>query len=231
VFCVSAFTRDEAIRHGAGAASRFQVTHLGVNREWFAAARAPDAPEARPTMIFVGLLKPHKNVARMLRAFAQVRDRVPHRVVLVAGHRGVRNIDREAMAMVEQLGDRVELVQDLAQPDLIARVGAADVALLCSLHEGFGLPALEAMAAGTPVLASRAGSLAEVCEDAAFYCDPYSEEDIARGMLALAGDAPLRARLAAAGRARAATFSWDACAQITAAGLAGALRGLDGGTR
>jgi glycosyltransferase involved in cell wall biosynthesis len=230
VFCVSAFTRDEAIRHGAGEASRFEVTHLGVNREWFAPTPAPRNPST-PTMIFVGLMKPHKNVARMLRAFAQVRDRLPHRVVLVARHHGVRNVDQDAMRLVAQLGDRVELVEDIALPDLITRVRDADFALLCSLHEGFGLPALEAMAAGTPVLASRSGSLPEVCGDAALYCDPRSEHDIARGMLSLAGDAALRTRLAAAGRARAATFSWDACAGITASGLARVLHDLGASAR
>ena len=103
---------------------------------------------------------------------------------------------------------------------MIAHVRAAQFAAQPSLHEGFGLPALEAMAAGTPVLAGRAGAMPEVCGDAALYCDPESEDDIARGLLALAADPPLRARLAAAGRARARVFSWERCAATTAAALA-----------
>ncbi len=177
-------------------------------------------------MIFVGLLKPHKNVARLLRAFARVRDRIPHRIVLVARHRDVRNVDRDALALARSLGERVELVQDLPFAELVARVHAAQAALQPSLHEGFGLPAVEAMAAGTPVLAGRAGAMPEVCGDAALYCDPESEDDIARALVALGTDADLRTRLAEAGRRRAHAFSWDACAADTAQALTAALTAL-----
>src|SRR4029079_3729589 len=99
---------------------------------------------------------------------------------------------------------------------LAALMCDADVLVQPSLAEGFGLPPLEAMAAGTPVLAARAGALPEVCGDAARYCDPRSERDIAEKLLELLSDAALRARLAAAGRARAASYTWERCAQGTA---------------
>ena len=229
VFCVSDFTRREVLRHCALDPARLHVTALGVDPAWLAAgAAAPAAEAGPPTMIFVGLLKPHKNVLRLLKAFAQVRDRIPHRLVLVARHRDVRSIDRAALSLAQAMPDRVELVQDLPVAALVARVAQAQFAVQPSLHEGFGLPALEAMAAGVPVLAGRAGALPEVCGDAALYCDPASEEDIARGLVALAGDAPLRARLARDGRERAKTFSWDACAAATAQALDAALRAPDG---
>ena len=224
VLCVSEFTRGEAVRFGACNRDQATVTPLGVDSSWFTTPRAnPAPPHDPPTIIYVGLLKPHKNVTRLLRAFAQVSNDIPHRLVLVAHHARVRNVDREALALIAQLSDRVELIDDLPQNDLVTRVQTAAFAVLPSLHEGFGLPALEAMAAGTPVLAGRAGALPEVCGDAALYCDPLSEESIARGLTQLAGDAPLRARLAAAGRARAATFSWDTCAAQTVAALTHAL--------
>jgi len=93
-----------------------------------------------------------------------------------------------------------------------------------SLHEGFGLPALEAMAAGVPVLASNAGALPEVCGEAAVYCDPRSEDEIARCLLLLASDEALRKRLSAAGRLRAQGFTWEACAHITQNALRDALQ-------
>jgi len=225
VCCVSAFTRGEAEKFGACGPGEATVTPLGVDPVWStaAAALAGNAREL-PTIIFVGLLKPHKNVTRLLRAFESVSAAIPHRLVLVAHHARVRNVDRDALALIARLGDRVELIDDLPQDELVARVQAAQFSVLPSLHEGFGLPALEAMAAGTPVLAGRAGALPEVCGDAALYCDPTSEEDIAQGLLRLAGDSALRAELAAAGRVRAATFSWDACAALTAAALERALR-------
>jgi glycosyltransferase involved in cell wall biosynthesis len=155
-----------------------------------------------------------------------VKTRIPHRLVLVARHEGLRHVDRDALRLLRTLGDRVALVSDLPLAELIACVGAAEFVAIPSLHEGFGLPALEAMAAGTPVLAGRAGALPEVCGDAAEYCDPRSVEDIARGLLSLASDPPLRARLAAAGRLRASIFTWDRCAETTAKALEAALQAL-----
>ena len=230
VVCASEFTRGEALRLSDLDPQRVTVSLLGVDHAWLAADEPPPVPihpSAPPTIIFVGLLKPHKNVARLLRAFARVQDRIAHRMVLVARHHDIRNVDREALALARTLADRVELVEDLPFGELVARVKAAQFAVQPSLHEGFGLPALEAMAAGTPVLAGRAGALPEVCGDAAVYCDPTSEDDIARGLLALATDAGLRARLAAAGRVRARAFSWDACAATTALALSAALRTLE----
>jgi glycosyltransferase involved in cell wall biosynthesis len=230
VFCISEFTRGEAIARGGLDPARLVVTPLGVDRIWAALPtaalheRVDDAPS--PTIVFVGLLKPHKNVARLLQAFDQVKARIPHRLLLVAQHEGLRHVDRDALRWLRTLGDRVALVSDLPLAELIARVGSADFLAIPSLHEGFGLPALEAMTAGTPVLAGRAGALPEVCGDAAEYCDPCSVEDIARGLLSLASDPPLRARLAAAGRLRASIFTWDRCAETTVKALETALQAL-----
>ena len=129
---------------------------------------------------------------------------------------------------VATLGDRVELIESLPFAELVARTRAAEFAALPSLYEGFGLPALEAMTVGTPVLAAHAGALPEVCGDAAVYCDPLSVDDIARGLLLLATVPVLRARLSAAGTARSAAFSWDRCASTTVAALEAELGRLSG---
>jgi len=231
VFCVSEYTRREAIARGALDAARLLVTPLGVAREWFSASPAVQDPAVqgdalRPTILFVGLLKPHKNVVRLLQAYDRVKALIPHRLVLVARRTGVRNIDPEVMPWIQALGDRVELLESLPQAELAARIRSADFVALPSLHEGFGLPALEAMAAGTALLVARAGALPEVCENAAAYCDPRSVDDIARGLLLLASDSSLRKRLAAAGVARAATFTWERCASTTADALAAELGNL-----
>lgn len=218
VLCVSQFTRAEAMRLGRIPASRTTVTHLAADDAWFqpnAEGRPAPVRGAARTIVCVGLLKPHKNLARLLRAFARVCERIPHRLVLVARHHGVRNVDREALDLALAMPERVELVESLPFAELVNRVAGAEFAVQPSLHEGFGLPALEAMAAGVPVLAGHAGALPEVCGEAAEYCDPASERDIERALLALATDADLRRRLAAEGRKRARTFSWDACARLT----------------
>lgn len=229
VLCVSEFTRAEALRLGRIPADRATVTHLAADEAWFAAAteaaatRAAHPNGSTPTIVSVGLMKPHKNHARLLRAFARLRERIPHRLVLVARRHGVRHLDREALELAHAMPDRVELVDSLPFADLVRVVARAEFVALPSLHEGFGLPALEAMAAGVPVLAGRAGALPEVCGEAAVYCDPQAEADIERALLALATDGELRHRLAAAGRERARSFSWDACARLTTQALFAAL--------
>jgi glycosyltransferase involved in cell wall biosynthesis len=231
VLCVSQFTRGEALRFSRLDPAHVHVTPLGVDPAWRTVDGAPRNPAAVPTMIYVGLLKPHKNVARLLRAFLSVCDKIPHRLVLIAGHSGIRNIDEDALALARAHADRVELIEHIPFRELVARVKAAQFAVQPSLHEGFGLPALEAMAAGTPVLVGRAGALPEVCADAAFYCDPESVDDIARGLVELANDAALRARLAAAGLARSEMFSWETCAAATVGALEAALGTLRGDSR
>lgn len=236
VFCVSEFTRREAIERAGLDPARLVVTPLAVGTHWLARPAETSDPakiETRspPTIVFVGLMKPHKNIARLLQAFDRVKEAIPHRLVLVARRAGLARIDREVLPQVRALGERVELVEDLPVADLVARVRSAQFAVLPSLSEGFGLPALEAMAVGTPVLAARAGALPEVCGDAAAYCDPMTVEDIARGLLSLASDPMLRSRLASAGIARAAAFSWDRCASVTADALDAELRSLGAGRK
>ena len=193
VLCVSEFTRREAIDHGGLDATRLVVTPLGVAGAWRMGAATPmvqssEGEIARPAILCIGLMKRHKNIARLLQAFDSVKARIPHRLVLVARHTGLRTIDPDVMRRVRALGDRVELIDYLPLPELVMRARSAEFVALPSLYEGFGLPALEAMTVGTPVLAGRAGALPEVCADAAVYCDPLSVDAIARGLLTLASD-------------------------------------------
>jgi glycosyltransferase involved in cell wall biosynthesis len=99
----------------------------------------------------------------------------------------------------------------------------ATAVVVPSLYEGFGLPALEAMRLGCPVVASHAAALPEVCADAALYVDPLSPADIARGMQRVADDPALRQRLVDAGHARAAHFTWAASARALHGALAGVM--------
>jgi glycosyltransferase involved in cell wall biosynthesis len=215
VICASEFTRGEAIRLGRIDAATISVVPLGVDPDW-AAGATPPAPASIPYLLFVGLVKPHKNLRRLLLAFEAIAPMIPHRLIVVGRHTGLRGVDAAALALARRLAPRVELVECLPRAQLAAMVAGAELLVQPSLYEGFGLPPLEAMAAGTPVLAARAGALPEVCGDAALYCDPGSAADIGRGIREALGDDQLRARLRARGRERVRAFTWRACAQATA---------------
>ncbi len=165
-------------------------------------------------VLYVGINKPHKNLRRLVEAFAEAER--PNDVVLVmAGREDPRHPTGAALAKAAGLADRVLCLGDVADPDLPALYSAATVFAFPSLYEGFGLPPLEAMACGTPVICSRAGSLPEVVGDAGLLFEPRDSSDLARALSALLNDAALRQQLAEAGRARARRFSWDAAAKAT----------------
>jgi glycosyltransferase involved in cell wall biosynthesis len=222
VLCASEATRRDAVARAGLDPERLRVVHLGAGPAW-QRAEAPRADGDAPYIVYVGLLKPHKNAAALLRAFASIADRIPHRLVLIGKHRGVRDVDAAALELAQRMAPRVELHDSVAQPDLIRIVAGAQLLVQPSLHEGFGLPPLEAMACGVPVVAARIAALEEVGGDAAFYCDPHSVPDIGAAMLRVLGDPALRATMRERGRTRASALTWDACASATADVIAEAI--------
>ena len=221
----SEFSRSEMRRVVGEARGHLMVAPLAVGAEWFSAgsARSNGNGSGAPYLVYVGNMKRHKNVPALVRAFRAIADRIPHRLLLIGRREGLRadpELDRE----ISRGDARVELVGELADDALRSCIAHADAFVTTSLYEGFGLPALEAMALGVPCVVSAAGSLPEVCADAALYCDPTDEKTIAARMLEIVGDRDLRSRIVARGRERAREFSWDRCAEQTAAVLEGALR-------
>lgn len=207
VMFMSEFSRREFVEL-VGEPRGSRVTHLGVNDRWFQRDTS-EPPEADPYFLCVGLLKPHKNHARLLEAFASIRDSIPHSLVMVG------DAERLRTSTQLRLGPRVKRMTHLTDAELQRYMQHATALVFPSLYEGFGLPPLEAMAIGTPVIASRAAAIPEVCGDAALYVDPLSVQDIADAMRRVAGDRALRDELTRKGAARAKLFSWDATAAAT----------------
>src|SRR5947207_6894649 len=167
-----------------------------------------------PLVLSVSARRPHKNLVRLLEAFALVRPE-PAPLLVLPGYRTV--FEHEVTAAIERLGlgDRVLTLGWIPDPDLEGLYAAAACFVFPSLAERFGLPVLEAMERGVPVASSRASSLPEVGGDAVLYFDPLEVAAIADAVERLLADRGLAARLAAAGRTRAAEFRWERTARET----------------
>jgi glycosyltransferase involved in cell wall biosynthesis len=172
----------------------------------------------RPYVVSVCRAYPHKNLAGLLRAFAVLRARGRRDVGLVlVGERARSGGELDRLAGDLGLGGAVVFTGFTDQDDLSALYSGADVFAFPSLAEGYGLPILEAMACGTPVVASDASAVPEAVGGAGVVADARDPEAFAAALGQVLDDAALRERLGASGRARAASFSWEKTAAATVA--------------
>jgi glycosyltransferase involved in cell wall biosynthesis len=167
-----------------------------------------------PFILTVGARRPHKNHPALVQAFAQIAEHIPHDLVFV-GPPDARFLDQTAEAVkLWQIQHRVRFLDWVPEDDLPAFYRMADVVVLPSMIEGFGLPALEAMASGTVVIASGNTSFAEVMGDTGVLIDPVSPGCLSDEILKLLSRHPAeRHRLGLAGRERAKSFTWERTAQ------------------
>ena len=165
-------------------------------------------------MLFAGALEPRKNIVRLLDAvqLLQTKSRPVPPLVLV-GSSGWRN--DQIMTRIRSAGSWLVLLGAVPRSDLVALMGGASVLAYPSLSEGFGLPVLEAMACGAPVVAARIPPIVEIAGDAAVLVNPHDAEDIAGGLARVLEDGRLRLDLARRGLAQAAKFSWERTATGT----------------
>jgi len=169
-------------------------------------------------ILYVGGMAVHKNLITLIKAFFLLKQGkgIPHRLVVVGGQYHTHNETR-VLDLVSDWGPQeVIFTGVVSDEDLVALYNAADLSVLPSLYEGFGLVALEAMACGVPVVASRAGALPEVIGDAGILVDnPTNESELAAAMDRVLSDQALKQKLMAAGLQRASHFSWENTAQST----------------
>ena len=167
-------------------------------------------------LLFTGTLEPRKNVTGLLTAYRALCDRKPSTPSLVlAGRRGWLYDEIFSRIAALKLQDRVRLVENLPNEEFVALYNAAALLVLPSFYEGFGLPVLEAMACGTPVVCSERGSLPEIAGDAALLINPDDLDGLAAAMERALDDEPLRAQLRSRGFANVARFSWEKTARET----------------
>jgi glycosyltransferase involved in cell wall biosynthesis len=169
----------------------------------------------RPFLLYVGVDRPHKNLARVIAAYAKAAATTPHDFVLVGQTSSGRGTVEDAVARAG-VRERVKQLGYLDDRDLRVAYAAADAFVLCSLVEGFGLPVVEAMRSGTPVVTSRNGSTGDIGRDAALLVDPHSVESITTALLSVCSDSALREDLRRRGLRRAEDFTWERAAARTA---------------
>ncbi len=207
-----------------------RVVPNGVEHERFSPPSGPDDPRiararehtcvAGPYVLYAARLEhPGKNHLRLLRAFAASRARDTHTLALAGGDWGARKQIVE-LARKLRLGERVKLVGFVPDDVLPGLVAGADAVAMLGLHEGFGLPALEALASGRPVLASRTGALPEVVGSLAALCDPHDDASVRDALERALFDDALRAHARDEGPAWARAHDW----QLTADGVLDACR-------
>lgn len=219
----SAFSRDDLIAEYGLDPKKISVIPYGIGPEFFAAAGASEEEAARvlarlgiekPYILSVGRLNPRKNLPVLARAFDRLKKStgLPFRLVL-AGPADYRT--KETLEAVSGAAPDVRVAGFVPDRDLPILYREAEIFVYPSLFEGGGLPALEAMAAGTPVIASNTSSLPEMVGEAGILVDPESVDDIARALVRLATDPDLRRTLREKGRTRAGTMTWESAARAT----------------
>lgn len=214
VLTVSEYSRQKIIAWSGVAPD--QVVNVGNGVSPAYAPAGPVYAPGHPYLLCISNRRPHKNEERLLHAFA--RAELPSAVQLLFS--GTPTPALSTLVATLGITTRVRFLGRIAEADLPALYRGAQALVFPSLHEGFGLPVVEAMACGTPVITSSVTSLPEVAGDAALLVDPLQADEIAAAMGQLLADHDLSARLREKGLRRAQQFSWDAVAQRVAAVLA-----------
>jgi len=215
ILCVSRFTAVELTRLTGISAEKLSVILLGANESWYHIKKL-QRPESKPYLLYVGNVKPHKNLSSLVAAFEMIADVIPHDLLIVGKKDDLITADKDVEYRASGLGNRVRFT-GLVEEELLQQYFVhADALVFPSLYEGFGLPPLEAMACGCPVIVSNSASLPEVCGDAVIYCNPEDPSDIAEKIrLVVLDENNLRETMRQNGIEQAKKFTWEKCARET----------------
>ncbi len=227
ILTVSHFSRQELVRHMGVAADRIDVVHEAADPAFrhvpgtHVPARFREQLEGAPFVLYVGSVEPRKNLATLVAAYAALQAKARHPARLaIAGGSGWLNSDVHAEVERHGLQDRVRFLGFVSDQELLELYNSCALFCYPTLYEGFGLPVIEAMSCGAPVVTSRVASIPEVGGDAVVYVDePRDVTALAEALRAVLEDPARQASLREAGLRQAARFSWDRAARETLAVL------------
>jgi len=221
VIVPSQATAKDLVDGGLAPASRCVRIPHGVNPAFKRISKTQEFATRhkldRPFILNVGVLEPRKNHLLLLEVLRQLHRRGFHLELIIIGRPGWRWKDPLAMQSYRDLWPWVRILADVSDSDLVEYYNRAEMFIYPSFYEGFGLPLLEAMACGAPVIASNSSSLPEVGGPAALYADPKSPDEFVAQALRILGDSELRQHLVATGIRHSSQFTWQATARATLA--------------
>lgn len=222
IIAVSHATKNDLVKLYGVDPDKVVVTHLGFDKDQF---KPRSYPEVQPVLdkwklsfqkyiLFVGTLQPRKNIDRLIDAYLLLKKRnhIEQKLVIVGGKGWLYE---PILEKIKRAGSSIVYLDYVSTEDLPYLYCGANLLTLPALYEGFGLPPLEAMASGVPVVVSNISSLPEVAGDAGILVDPNSVDDIASGLLRVLEDKNLRQQMVERGLRQAAKFSWQNCARET----------------
>jgi glycosyltransferase involved in cell wall biosynthesis len=224
IIAVSHYTEQQLLERFGLDRGKIRIIHHGINlKEWETDERESleriKKALALPSdfLLFVGAHEPRKNLPLLLKALRIVHDRYQKIALVIVGRKGLdsENVQKDIRGL--ELDSWVKMVSYVDESELRHIYHLGSVFVFPSLSEGFGIPLLEAMACGLPIVTSRSSALPEIAQDAALYIDPHDPEDLATEIIHVLKDKTLKEKLVSAGKKRVRSFSWEKAATETLA--------------
>ncbi|WP_418626570.1 glycosyltransferase family 4 protein [Anaerosinus sp.] len=215
ILTVSNFTKNEIMKYLKVVPDKIVSIPLGVDKKWLVNSNEKIVFFDKPYILFVGNIKPNKNILGLIRAFSLLKGKSNLNLIIVGKKDGFSTGDNSFRKEYLNSKDRIFFTGYISDEKLKEYYINAEVLVFPSLYEGFGLPILEAMASGCPVIASDRASIPETAGDAVIYCNPESPLDIAKKILIVYENKKLKEEMIKKGKVYVRNFQWGKCSSST----------------
>jgi len=219
IVTISRFTEQQLTERFNVDVDKIKIVYPGVDRTYWGSVKQKSLGQTKVAydlpsefLLFVGASEPRKNLLNLIEALKLIHDRYERLALVIVGRRGQDFKNVKTRIQERKLDPWVKMVGYLNEDDLKSLYRLSSVFVYPSLWEGFGIPLLEAMACGVPVVTSRTSALPETAGEAAVYFNPESPEDMAEKIVQVLEDEDLRQKLISAGKERIRAFGWDEAA-------------------